>query len=174
MKKVILALFVFVAVFFTGCDTFRRLAGRPTSAEIEAKRKVIELAEPAKHQERMGPLTRIEKQMADSLAVLDSLNGKNGTAMREPARMGGISAGSLKNKYYIIVGAFMDKGNAEFMKKQVTGAGYEAELIYFRNGYTCVGVCPTDNLVEEYADLKKLKAEKFCPEDIWILVNENK
>ena len=32
----------------------------------------------------------------------------------------------------------------------------------------------TDNLVEEYADLKKLKAEKFCPEDIWILVNENK
>ena len=174
MKKVILALFVFVAVFFTGCDTFRRLAGRPTSAEIEAKRKVIELAEAAKHQARMESLTRIEKQMADSLAVLDSLNGKNGAAMREPARMGGISAGSLKNKYYIIVGAFMDKGNAEFMKNQVTGAGYEAELIYFRNGYTCVGVCPTDNLVEEYSNLQKLKAEKFCPEDIWILVNENK
>ena len=84
MKKVILALFVFVAVFFTGCDTFRRLAGRPTSAEIEAKRKVIELAEAAKHQARMDSLTRIEKQMADSLAVLDSLNGKNGAAMREP------------------------------------------------------------------------------------------
>ena len=88
--------------------------------------------------------------------------------------MGGISAGSLKHKYYIIVGAFMDKGNAEFMKKQVTGAGYEAELVYFRNGYTCVGVCPTDNLVEEYSNLQKLKEEKFCPEDIWILVNENK
>ena len=85
MKKVILALFVLVAVFFTGCDTFRRLAGRPTSAEIEAKRKVIELAEAAKHQARMDSLTRIEKQMADSLAVLDSLNGKNGAAMREPA-----------------------------------------------------------------------------------------
>jgi hypothetical protein len=35
-----------------------------------------------------------------------------------------------------------------------------------------VGAAPSDNLKDAYASLKKLRAEKFCPSDVWILVNE--
>lgn len=171
MKRMVLAVLLAAAVFSTGCDAFRKLAGRPTSADIAAKREVLEMAEAARHKAHLDSLARIEKQMADSLAVLDSLKNMKGTALRNPSAMGGIYTGELRSKYYIIVGSFMDKGNADFLKKQVAGFGYDAELINFRNGYTAVGICPTDNLVEEYVNLKKVKEEKFCPDGVWILVN---
>ena len=46
------------------CDSFRRLAGRPTSDEIAAKRELIQREEAA-HQARMDSLRRIEKAKAD-------------------------------------------------------------------------------------------------------------
>ena len=45
-------------------------------------------------------------------------------------------------------------------------------LIPFRNGFTAVGCCPSDNLTEVYASLHKLREEEFCPADAWILNNE--
>ena len=57
---------------FQGCDSFRRLAGRPTSDEIAAKRELIQREEAA-HQARMDSLSRIEKAKADSLALLDKI-----------------------------------------------------------------------------------------------------
>ena len=40
------------------------------------------------------------------------------------------------------------------------------------NGFTAVGCCPSDNLTEVYASLRKLREEDFCPADAWILNNE--
>lgn len=171
MRKMVIAGLLAAAVFATGCDAFRKLAGRPTSADIAAKREVIEMAEAARHKARLDSLAKVEKQMTDSLAVLDSLKNMRGTALRNPSAMGGIYTGDLQKKYYIVVGSFMDKGNAGYLKNHVEESGYEATLIYFRNGYTAVGICPEDNLVEEYENLKKVKTEKFCPEGVWILVN---
>lgn len=170
MKRSIIAMLLVSAVLSTGCDMFRRLAGRPTSEEIEARRSAIAAAREAEHQARLDSLHKVEKQMADSLAVLDSLKSMNGT-MLEPAAMGGLFSAGLDCRYYVIVGSFMDKGNAEFLKNKVEKAGYPATLVNFRNGYTAVGVCPTDSIVAAYESLRKVQAEPFSPEDVWILVN---
>lgn len=170
MKRSIIVLMFVSVVLCTGCDAFRRLAGRPTSVEIEARKAAIEAAMEAEHQARIDSLRRVEKQMADSLAVLDSLKQMNGT-MLEPAAMGGLFTTRLDRRYYVIVGSFMDKGNADYLKKEVEGRGYPVTLINFRNGYTAVGACPSDSIVEAYESLRKIQGEPFSPDDVWILVN---
>ena len=175
MKRSVLICLLCLCTFtalFTGCDAFRRLAGRPVSAEIEAKRAAIEAVEEAQHQARMDSLKKVEKQMADSLAVLDSLENHN-EIMRSPKSLGGLYSEELAHRYYIIVGAFVDKGNAAALKLDAQKAGYEVALINFRNGYTAVGLCPSDSIVVAYDWLRKVKEEKFAPADAWILVNQN-
>ena len=53
-----------------GCDAFRSLAGRPTSKDILAKAERMRADEEA-HRARIDSLRRVEKQLADSLAILD-------------------------------------------------------------------------------------------------------
>ena len=58
LKTAVLAAAVLLA---GGCDFFRGLAGRPTSADIEAKREVIARAEAAQ-KARLDSLAAVEKQ----------------------------------------------------------------------------------------------------------------
>lgn len=159
-------------VLCTGCDAFRRIAGRPTSDEIEARKVEIALAqEAARHQARIDSLRRIEKELTDSLAIIDSLRQLHGTILN-PAKMGGLFTTKLDSRYYIVVGAMKQRENAEKLLTQVQESGYVATLISFRNGFNAVGICSTDNLNEAFVSLKKVKEEPFCPPDVWILVNE--
>ena len=160
-----------VLVLGTGCDAFRRLAGRPTSAEIEAMRVERALAQEAMHQARIDSLKKVEKQLADSLAILDSLRQMNGTILN-PSKMGGLFTTKLDSRYYIVVGAMKQRANAEKLLKEVQSKGYVATLISFSNGFNAVGICRTDNLNQAFLSLKKVKEEPFCPPDVWILVNE--
>lgn len=169
-KRLILILVCAAAVLCTGCDAFRRLAGRPTSDVIEARRAAVEAAREAQHKAHMDSLAKVEKQLADSLAVMDSLKAMNGT-MQGPKSMGGLESGALAHRYYLVLGSFMDEGNAAYQKARAEKAGYEVTMITFRNGYRAVGVCASDSIVESYENLKKVKMEKFCPADVWILVN---
>ena len=89
-----------------------------------------------------------------------------------PSAMGGLYTTKLDFRYYIVVGAFTLRSNAEGLLKRVQDAGYTGTLISFRNGYNAVGVCQTDHLPTAFASLKKVKEEPFCPSDVWILVNE--
>lgn len=92
MRRFFIILLCAAAVLCSGCDVFRKLAGRPTSADIEARRAAIEAVQEAEHQARMDSLAKVEKQLADSLAVLDSLKNMNET-MLEPKSMGGLESG---------------------------------------------------------------------------------
>ena len=56
-----LLLIVLGSGLLQSCDSFRRLAGRPTSDEIAAKREVI-LRQEAAHKARMDSLSRLEKR----------------------------------------------------------------------------------------------------------------
>lgn len=168
MKRLILLLAIVVPCMLTGCDAFRKLAGRPTSADIEAKRIEIQAVEEAVHQARLDSLRRVEKRMADSLAVLDSIARGNITLLSS-SEVGGVGeASSLEYRYYIIVGSFIGKGNAAAFKSKVEDCGYPATLIKFKNGYTAVGVCPSDNIVESFSNLGKVGSESFSPKGIWI------
>lgn len=156
--------------FTCGCDAFRSLAGRPTSKDILAKAERMRADEEA-HRARIDSLRRVEKQLADSLAILDSLSQIQGTILN-PAKMGGLFTTKLNSRYHIIVGAFRERRNAEKLFRKVEAAGFTPTLISFRNGYNVVGIYPSNTLADAYQNLLKAKAEPFCPSDVWILVNE--
>ena len=159
------------AVIFTGCDAFRFLAGRPTSADIEAKRADIEAEKAAALKAREDSLAQARQMAADSVAALDSLRRSKTTVLNSTS-MGGLVKGSLEHAYYIVIGSFKDRSNAEYMRGKALDAGYRAELVDFRNGYVAVAVLPSDSIVSAYENLKKLKGESFCPADAWMLVNK--
>ena len=151
MRRYILLPLLVASVLATGCDAFRKLAGRPTASEIEARRVAMLQEQQLLEQARIDSLERVRKALADSLAVLDSLKQLSGTILN-PSAMGGLYTTKLDSRYYIIVGAFTYRPNAEKLLS--------------------VGLCQTDNLNAALRSLKKVKGEPFCPVDVWILVNE--
>lgn len=171
MKRILTYLLLTVVVAsVSGCDFFRQLAGRPTSEDIAVKKAQIELAE-ARHQARLDSLKAVEKQAADSLAAMEAIR-QSGETLVSTGRLGGLISAQLPERYYIMVGAFSNADNADKMSSKVSAAGYEPIRIEYRNGYTAVGICPSSSLPEVYASLQKVRQEKFCPADAWILVNE--
>lgn len=155
---------------FSSCDFFRKVAQRPTSEDIEKMRMEILSAEQTAHQARLDSLRKVEKQLADSLAIIDSIKQINGTILN-PSAMGGLFASELDKTYYIIVGAFSDKRNADALISKISVKGYDSQLISFQNGFNAVALCPTNSIDSAYVSLKRLQKEKFCPPDAWILVN---
>ena len=175
MKKTLI--FALAAVLLvTGCDFVRTVAGRPTSAQLDEIRKERMAAEEARHQARLDSMKRVQQQMADSLAaletyLLDSLSQAKGTILN-PSKLGGLFTTKLETKYCIVVGAFRNRSYAERKLKACNDAGYTATIISFRNGLNAVSVCPSDNLNQTLKTLKQLRGNGICPQDGWILVNE--
>lgn len=171
MRKIIVMLMGVSLFALTGCDFFRTLAGRPTGEEIEMKRLEILLAEQAEAQARLDSLKREQQIIADSLAALDSIKQYGGTVLN-PAKLGGLFTTKLEARYYVIVGAFMFRSNAEALLKKAKASGYQPAIINFNNGMNAVGLSPCSNIVEAKEALKSVKKESFCPKDVWILLNE--
>ena len=171
MNRTVISVLLASALLFSGCDMFRRMAGRPTAAELDRMRAEMMAEKEAEHQARIDSLRRVEKMLADSLSVLDSLRQMNGTILN-PSDMGGLFTTRLEARYYIVVGSFLDRSNAEVFLGKVSASGYVPTLINFRNGFNAVGIMPSDNLRDVLNSLRQVKAETFCPDDVWILVNE--
>ena len=171
MRKFIVLLLGVSLFVVTGCDFFRTLAGRPTSEQIEMKRLEILRAEQAAAQARLDSIRREQQIALDSLAALDSIRQYGGTVLN-PARLGGLFATKLEARYYVIIGAFRVRSNAEALLNRARSAGYEPAIINFNNGINAVGLCPCNNIVQAKEALKRVRKEKFCPNDVWILLNE--
>ena len=171
MRKAIVIMALAASVcLLGGCDFFRQLAGRPTSRDIEAKKVLIE-REAEEHQRRLDSLEKVQKQISDSLATLDSLRDAKGSIIstRQLATGGKYS---LPYRYYVVIGSFASPDNAKRQAGKAEKAGYPATMIPFKNGFTSVAICPSNSLTTVYASLKKLRSEAFCPVDAWILNNE--
>ena len=72
----------------------------------------------------------------------------------------------------VVIRGIMTKDNAEALLKKASVKDYAPALVNFKNGMIAVGVCPSDNLKKASEAVKALKAETFCPADVWILVND--
>lgn len=155
------------AVLLSGCDFFRKIAGRPLSADIEAKRELIQ-CEQAAHQRRLAALDSLNKHIADSLAHLDSikLSSKAVIASR-PLSQNTLS--QLIHQYYIIIGAFGQASNADKAVLKASTEGLDPIIIEYANGTKAVGVKATDKLSEAYILLDQVV--KLYP-DAWILNNK--
>ena len=171
MKKSMILMLMVALPLLTGCDFFRKLAGRPTSEDIENKRIAIMRAEEAAHQARLDSIRIEHQKVVDSLAMMDSIKQQGGSILN-PSSLGGLFATKLQARYYVIVGSFRSRANAESLLATASSLNYAPALITFRNGLIAVGVSPADNLTDAYASLKKVRQEKFCPSYVWILVNE--
>lgn len=145
-----IAVMTLVATAVTGCDFFRRLAGRPDSEWIEAKAEAIRQEEEALRI-RKDSLERARKAEADSLAAADSVRLAN-----------------HRYRFCVILGSFSSKENAERYVEEIAAKGYKGELLTFRNS-TAVGVCPTDDEEQAKKSLSELQRQDFCPNGAWIL-----
>ncbi len=145
-----IAVMTLVATAVTGCDFFRRLAGRPDSEWIEAKAETIRQEEEALRI-RQDSLERARKAEADSLAAADSVRLAN-----------------HRYRFCVILGSFSSKENAERYVEEIAAKGYKCELLTFRNS-TAVGVCPTDDEAQAKKSLEELQRQDFCPNGAWIL-----
>lgn len=156
--------------FVTGCDFMRKLAGRPTAEDVEMMRIELLHAEEAALQARLDSLE--QRMIKDSLAALDSIRQLGGSILN-PAKLGGLFATKLESRYYIILGSFRSRANAEALFTVAKDAGYRPALITFgKGGLIAVGVCPVNRLSDAFSSLNDVKKESFCPDDVWILVNE--
>jgi hypothetical protein len=173
MKKSYIILALTALLMLTGCDFMRKLAGRPTSEDIENKRIELLRAEEAALQARLDSLRQVEQKMLqDSLNVLDSIRQLGGSVLN-PASMGGLFATKLEARYYIILGSFRTRSYAEALFSVAKDAGYKPALISFgKGGLIAVGVSPVNRLSDAFAALSEVRKEKFCPSDVWVLVNE--
>lgn len=134
-----------VALSVTGCDFFRRLAGRPDSEWIAAKAEAIRMDE-ERERIRLDSLEKARKAAADSARLANH-----------------------RYRFCIILGSFSSKENAERYVEEIALKGYKGELLAFRNGTTAVGVCPTDDETQARESLNELQRQDFCPKGAWIL-----
>lgn len=171
MKRYILMLLMLSLLALDGCDMFRRLAGRPTQEELEQIKLEMMRKQEIEHQARIDSLRMVEQALADSIAMLDSIRQMHGTILN-PSEIGGLFTTKLDFRYYVVVGAFKSRTYAEALLDTVKESGYIPVLISFRNGFNAVGIEPANDLYQVFQSLKKVREEDFCPEDVWILVNE--
>ena len=162
MKTNVVLAIVSVLLVCSSCDMFRKIAGRPTSDEIEARR-----SEAVKKDAMIEALK--QRQQADSLAIVDSIRRME-TDVLSLSEIGDLYTTTLDHRYYIIVGSFRNGANAEAMLKTASDAGYVPVRIQF-GAYTAIGVSPADNIEDAFLSLKSVKRESFSPSDVWILMN---
>ena len=176
MKKSYILLVAVVMMTVTGCDFFRKLAGRPTSDEIEVKRQemVADLEiKAAKEKALQDSLALVAKNEADSVEACRYIK-ENGVRLYTSSSLGGLvqddAAEGRRGQYRVIVGSFKDKANAQKKLAQVEAAGeFGSHFIRMRNGMIAVATCPVDQIQSALAGLKKLQGIGVCPEDGWIL-----
>ncbi len=172
MKRTALFALTVFALLACGCDFFRGLAGRPTSAEINEKRAAIEAVKAeaaAREQVRRDSLRVIEKAAADSVTALSRLEA-SGVKLIPVSEIGTVY-GDMCAGYSIVVGSFKSVANAERMAANVRDSGYSASVLRFSNGMAAVAVEPRTKIADAVAAYEKVKSEKFCPKDAWILCN---
>lgn len=158
----------------TGCDWLRKMAGRPTSADIEAIRQRIAEDE-AELQARNDSLVLAQalarQAEADSVAALDSF-ATAGCYFRRPSELGGIRSSSIPARYAIAVGAFRKVANAQRLSERFDKEIYKPAVVVSGMGLNIVLVCPTDNIKDLYSTYAAFRNTPLCPKDAWVLVNE--
>ena len=157
-----IVLLLLVAHATTGCDFFRRLAGRPTSEIIEALREAA-LAE------REVPVRDTAAAVeADTLVAAEPQVEPESTVKTESPVKSEPKAES-KKRFYLVVASFSNPDNARKSLERMEERGYPGELISAKGGYTVVGICGTDDELEAKESLKQLQRQDFCPKGVWII-----
>ena len=170
-KTVLIVAFCACLSLLSGCDLFRSIAGRPTSADIAAKREALENEAARREQVRLDSLAAVaaaQKEVEDSIAVMSQIAGTTKLSFAT-RKFDAATKASLDHRYYVIVGAFSEPSNARNLAARIDASGFKAVLLKYAGGHTAVGVDPTDKVARAYDSLQRLSALGFIPKDSWIL-----
>lgn len=179
MKRIlVLCAFALALLLPGGCDFFRSIAGRPTSSELQSKQAALALREAEEREAEAR-----EKYLRDSLAAverhrLDSVSAEDffkeaRVPRQRAASFPGLRTDGFPQRYCVILAGFSQPQNAERFSATLKEAGYTPVILrYVRGERSMVGIDPTDDPAALRASYEKVRAEKFCPRDAWILVNE--
>lgn len=172
MRKIaLIAVIAASTLLLSGCDFFRSLAGRPTSADIEVKRQALEMAAAEAESARKDSAAAamlVQKTVEDSLAVMSKIEGTTKLS-RATRRFDAATSAMIDHRYYVVVGAFGDPDNAVKCAARLEKAGFNAVRMKYLGGFTAVAVNPTDRIVEAYETLSRVTELDFVPKDSWIL-----
>ena len=181
MKKSYILILLASMSMLVSCDFLRKVAGRPTSEDIEAKREAIVRVEELKAEQARLDSIRVAKEqarLAEEMAKSDSLDAlaiikNNNCKMYTLTSYRGLASGELQHRYYVVVGTFKEVANAnKYVSWASNHPGMNPVKIYFKTCKIAVGVSPCDKVVDLAGKLADVKAKSFCPKDAWILVNE--
>jgi cell division septation protein DedD len=132
-----------VLLLVQGCDFFRSLAGRPTSAELAA------LQCPA-------PADTARAGVTDSAAVIPG---------EMPEEM---IYRSTEESYLVVAGCFREPRHADRLAAECRRQGYETCIVDW-HGLKAVGLCPTGDRAEAQRNLRRLVSRGVCPGGSWVM-----
>ena len=152
--SVSVAAIILVGMAATGCDFLRKVAGRPTSAQLEAAVAVREAQEQAQHQARLDSARRVAQAVEDSLKAVQT-------------QAQAVAPVEIRN--FIIVGTFSEPKNAEKKKRMLEADGYKVEIFNFRSGKKGVGIEGAVTAAETKRVMQELIRKGVCSQGSWIL-----
>ncbi|MBQ2151290.1 MAG: SPOR domain-containing protein [Bacteroidales bacterium] len=184
MKKLIQTVLILipVALAATGCDFFRKLAGRPTSDQIAAMAEAIRLEESARiadslrkalaePQEDSAATTPAPATPAAQAASTPTASSPV-TATTAPAAAAPAPAGDLK-RFYVVMASFGNSANANKYASILEAKGYPATILK-RGSYQVVAVCGTDDEAAIKQSFDEIRRQDFCPQGVWIIDRNGK
>lgn len=161
-----LMLFVVTALVACGCDYVRMLAGRPTSADIAAKKERIEMAELRK-KAVADSLAEVQRRIKDSISVRELLEHQG--RIHNARDLRNFRQTALKPGYYIILGAFSNLSNADNLRQSALDEGVDVIMIDCPSGLHVISVEPEQDLVSAGSRMNSVSGFPFFPKDAWIL-----
>ena len=170
LKHLTVTLLVMAAPVFTGCDFLRTVAGRPTSAQIDAKADSIKAADERARIEKEAR-EKAAARTADSLAALEWINTPERLATPF-STVSRLFSQTPSARYACVIGSFGEEANAKALCARVEAAGYGAAMLRHRNGHVAVLAAPADDPVEFRNAAQRLASEAFFPAGAWILVKD--
>ena len=196
MKKLIQTVLILipVALAATGCDFFRKLAGRPTSDQIAAMAEAIRLEESARIADSLrkalaepqedsaattpAPATPAAKAASTPTAfspvtaTTTPAAAAPATAPSAPATATPAPAGDLK-RFYVVMASFGNSANANKYASILEAKGYPATILK-RGSYQVVAVCGTDDEAAIKQSFDEIRRQDFCPQGVWIIDRNGK
>lgn len=193
MKKLIQTVLILipVALAATGCDFFRKLAGRPTSDQIAAMAEAIRLEESARIADSLrkalaepqedsaaiapAPATQAASTPTASSPVTATTTpaaAAPAAAASAPATAAPAPAGDLK-RFYVVMASFGNSANANKYASILEAKGYPATILK-RGSYQVVAVCGTDDEAAIKQSFDEIRRQDFCPQGVWIIDRNGK
>lgn len=168
-----------VLVLLQGCDFFRVLAGRETSADLAVIKGKMD-AEKAELSRRRAEdsLARLAAAEQERIRIADSLviasSGRDGVPQFRRVEELAFMPDTLPDfRFALMMGYFRRESNASRLFKMIEDDGFSPIVVHFAGGAAGVAVFPSETAVEVMEGYGLVKGKPYCPEDAWVIWNES-